>query len=328
MRLLQYGNEVKTIFDLFGAGENDMTSALGWVLARSDVFLRLLVEDICGSFPKNAAAPVIKLQTGRGMNGITDVEIVFGSGLILVIEAKRGPDVPTARQLEKYADFLSGSEFKERHIVALTNASATSATINLRCKGIDERSLHHRSWRQIRRLAEQALRDTAASSVKLWLRTFCDYLGEILGMEMKYSNRVFIVSLNGKAEGWTISFRDVVEKKGRYFFPVGNRWPDPPPNYLAFRYNGKLQSIHHVKDYVTFTRPSEIFPEAPKAQEWAPHYCITLGPAIRPPREVLNGPRIHMSNRVYCLLDTLLTNETISDALTETEAREKQAVNR
>ena len=142
-------------------------------------------------------------------------------------------------------------------------------------------------------------------------------------MEMRYSNKVFVVSLGGRGEGWSISFRDVVEKKNRYFFPVGNRWPDPPPNYLAFRYDGKLQSIHHVKSYVTFTRPSELFQEAPKSQEWPLHYCVELGPAIMPPHEVRNGPRIVRSNRVYCFLDTLLTNETISDALTETESRER-----
>ena len=142
-------------------------------------------------------------------------------------------------------------------------------------------------------------------------------------MEMKYSNRVFVVSLGNRSDGWSITYRDIVEKKRRYFFPVGTRWPDPPPNYLGFRYDGKLQSIHHVKSYVTFTRPSELFPEAPKSLQWPLHYCVTLGPAIKPPHEVRNGPRIRMSNRVYCLLDTLLTNKTISEALSETETREQ-----
>ena len=78
-----------------------------------------------------------------------------------------------------------------------------------------------------------------------------------------------------------------------------------------------------MKSYVTFTRPSEIFREAPKRQKWPLHYCVELGPAIKPRQEVRNGPRIARSNRVYCFLDTLLTNETISDALTETESRER-----
>jgi hypothetical protein len=204
------------------------------------------------------------LQTGRGLDGITDVEIEVSGELVLVIEAKKGPQLPTAHQLAKYAGFLSGSPAKNRHLLALTNASAATAEIRLECDGIASTHLHHRSWRQIRTLAESASRSSESNANKQRLRTFRDYVGGLLEMEMRYSNKVFVVSLGGRGEGWSISFRDVVEKKNRYFFPVGNRWPDPPPNYLAFRYDGKLQSIHHVKSYVTFTQPSELFPEAPQ----------------------------------------------------------------
>lgn len=69
------------------------------------------------------------------------------------------------------------------------------------------------------------------------------------------------LSLGGISPGWSISYRDIAEEKLRYFFPVGDRWPDAPSNYMGFRYDGKLQSIHHVKSYDTFTRPSELFPK-------------------------------------------------------------------
>lgn len=322
MELVRYGKDVKTIFDLFGSKENDMTFCLGWVLANSEKFLRLIISDVCGYVPTGINCAIVKLQTGRGIEGITDIEIEVGNELVIVIEAKKGPELPTREQLSKYAKFLTHNKAKSRHILALTNVGATSAGNRLECAGIAKSNLHHRSWRQIRLLAEKAVASESNAN-KRWLRTFREYVGGLLEMEMKYSNKVFVVSLGGKGEGWSITFRDVVEKKGRYFFPVGNRWPDPPPNYLAFRYEGKLQSIHHVKGYVTFTHPSEIFPEAPKTQEWPLHYCVNLGPAIRPSHEVRNGPRIHRSNRVYCFLDTLLTNKTISDALTETESRER-----
>ena len=323
MELIRYGQEVTTIFDLFGSKENDMTFSLGWVLSRSEVFLRLLIDDVCGKVPFQVGRAIVKLQTGRGLDGITDIEIEVDGELIFIIEAKKGPQLPTAQQLAKYASFLSRSIAADKHLLALTNASAASAVSRLECEGMARTHLHHRSWRQIRALAEKAAWSSESNANKQWLRTFCDYVGGLLEMEMRYSNKVFVVSLGGKGEGWSISFREVVEKKKRYFFPVGNRWPDPPPNYLAFRYDGKLQSIHHVKSYVTFTRPSELFPEASEGLEWPLHYCVTLGPAIKPSHEVRNGPRIRMSNRVYCLLDTLLTNNTISDALTETESRER-----
>jgi hypothetical protein len=323
MELIRYNQEVNTIFDLFGSQENDMTFSLGWVLSRSEVFLRSLIADVCEDVPANVGRAVIKLQTGRGLNGITDIEIEVGSELVFVIEAKKGPQFPTAQQLAKYANFLLGSKVESKHLLAMTNASAASARTRLKCDGIARTHLHHRSWRQIRALADAASHSSESNANKQWLRTFCDYVGGLIEMEMRYSNKVFVVSLGGRADGWSITFRDVVEKKNRYFFPVGNRWPDPPPNYLAFRYEGKLQSIHHIKSYSTFTRPSELFPEAPAEQEWPLHYCVELGPAIKPPHEVRNGPRVVRSNRVYCLLDTLLTNETISDALTETEERER-----
>jgi hypothetical protein len=323
MELVRYGEDVRTIFDLFGSKENDMTFGLGWVLTRSEAFLRLLIADVCRQVPTRIDGAIVRLQTGRGLDGITDIEIEIGTEFAIIIEAKKGPQLPTSHQLARYATVLTRSTAKERHILALTNASVASAGNRLECPGIAKSHLHHRSWRQIRLLAEKATKSAESHANKQWLRTFCEYVGGLLEMEMKHSNRAFVVSLGGKGEGWSISYRDVVEKKDRYFFPVGNRWPDPPPNYLAFRYDGRLQSIHHVKSYVTFTRPSELFLEAPKSVEWPLHYCVNLGPAIKPPQEVLNGPRIKRNNRVYCMLDTLLTNKTISDALTETERRER-----
>jgi hypothetical protein len=321
IRLLRHKNEVKTIFDLLGFEENDMTSALGWTLANCREFLKLLVAEICGDIQYQPDQIVIRLQNARGPDGITDVEIDIGGDVVIIIEAKRGCVVPSAEQLEKYASSLFHGSVKDRYIVALTNASMASAKASLQCNFLEEGRLQHHSWRNMRRLAENAAVATNSSVAKLWLRAFYDYIGGILGME--YSNRVFVVSVGGRAAGWSITFRDIIEKKNRYIFPVGNRWPDPPPNYLGFRYDGRLQSIHHVKDYVTFTRPAELFPEAPADQQWPPHYCVTLGPAIRPSRDVPNGPRIRMSNRVYCLIDTLLTSKTISDALTETESRDR-----
>jgi hypothetical protein len=127
MELIRYGQEVRTIFDLFGSKENDMTFSLGWVLSRSEAFLRFLIADVCGSVPSHLRQAIIKLQTGRGIDEITDIEIEVSNELVFVIEAKRGPQLPTARQLAKYANFLSGSAAKNKHLLALTNASAASA---------------------------------------------------------------------------------------------------------------------------------------------------------------------------------------------------------
>ena len=64
------------------------------------------------------------------------------------------------------------------------------------------------------------------------------------------SNWVYVVSLgSGTNPGRNIFWIDVVNDRGRYFHPVGKGWPKEPPNYMAFRYWGKLRSIHHVESY-------------------------------------------------------------------------------
>lgn len=55
--------------------------------------------------------------------------------------------------------------------------------------------------------------------------------------------------------------------------------------------------------------------------EWQPHYCLTLDDLIVPTHEIRAGKRIHMSNRCWCMIDVLLTSQTVSDALTKTELR-------
>ncbi len=48
LHLVRYGRDVLTIFDLFGSKENDMTFSLGWLLSKSEVFLRLFLKDVLG----------------------------------------------------------------------------------------------------------------------------------------------------------------------------------------------------------------------------------------------------------------------------------------
>ena len=270
--------------------------------------------------PWDLANAVVKLQTGRGKDGITDIEIDIDSDVALIIEAKKGPQLPFPQQLAKYANVLNSKTSSRKCILALTNASSAAAAARLECEGLNGSLLRHHSWREVQALAKKSIRSETNDN-KRWLRGFMEYVGGLLEMEMRFSNKVFIVSLGGISPGWSISYREIVEKKLRYFFPVGDRWPDPPPNYMGFRYDGKLQSIHHVKSYDTFTRPSELFPEASPDIKWKLHYCVELGPAFRPPSELRNGPRIQRNMRVYCLLDTLFTNQTLSDALADTKAR-------
>jgi hypothetical protein len=320
MKLLRSGQSVTTIFDLLGSKENDMSAALAYALSRSPRFLEAVVQDLCGSAPHNLQHAVIQVQTSRRAQGITDVEIQIGSDVFVILEAKRGAELPSRTQLALYAPTLRNAQAACARLVAVTNATPDYARIVLDPPSIQGIPLVHRSWRELQRLASAA-RAAETNINKLLLDQFASYLGGLLGMEKIYSNMVYVVALaTGNPAGWSLSWIDVVRQRNRYFYPVeGSGWPDPP-NYIGFRYGGKLQSIHHVDGYEIFDNPRVIFPEAAD-ERWSPHFCLELGRAIFPTHEVRTGPRIHRGARRWCMLDTLLTQQTISDALTETERR-------
>ena len=128
------------------------------------------------------------------------------------------------------------------------------------------------------------------------------------------SNLVYVVSLgSGTPDGWNISWIDIVKRRLRYFHPMGGSgWPKDPPNYIAFRYFGKLQSIHHIEDYEVVINLHKKIREIPN-KERDPHFLYKLGPAFYPSNEVKTG-NIYRNGRVWCMLDTLFTCDTISKA--------------
>jgi hypothetical protein len=129
------------------------------------------------------------------------------------------------------------------------------------------------------------------------------------------SNWVLSVVLSRDTpKDWNISWMDIVKKKNRYFHPAGwNGWPKNPVNYIGFRYDGKLQSIHHIENYEIFTNPHDHIPEIPN-YNWEPCFIYRLGPSIELPKQIRNG-RIFPSARIWCMIDTLFTCETIHDAM-------------
>jgi hypothetical protein len=323
-QLLRHGRTVATVFDLLGYHENDMTNALAFSLSRSRSFLRALLLDLGYSCSFLDEDVILSVQTRRPAEGITDLEIQIGDSLFAILEAKRGSALPTKSQLRLYAPVVTRHAAATKMLVALTSATPAFAAAQLAHISLPDVTLKHRSWREVRTLAIQS-RPSDTHDAKRLLDQFVCYIEEILGMDTRYDNRVYVVSLGaGNPNGWSLSWIDIVEKRGRYFYPVGDRWPDPP-NYLGFRYRGKLQRIHHVEGYDIVTNFRSVFPEASDQLAQCPHYCFTLGPAIIPPHDVPAGPRVQRNSRVSCMLDTLLTSATISDALTETEKRRNRA---
>lgn len=319
MTLFRNGKSISNYFDLLGTQENDMTAGLAYLLASSPCLLKGFVQEIVGTHSVQLQSPTIHIQTSRHQEGITDIELNGGPDFFAVLEAKRGPVLPSLKQLERYAPIVKRSNAKHQFLVTASNTSVEMARNHFPQMNVKGLPLIHLPWRAIRQIAMQAT-SGETNLTKHLLRDFIDYLGDLLGMEMKYSNMVYVVSLSkGSPDNWRLSWIDVVEKRNCYFYSAGANWPDPP-NYMGFRYDGKLQSIRKVKSYQVVDDLRQVFPEAAKT-DWGPMYVLKLGDPIVPPHEVRTGPRIVRSSRCWCMIDTLLTSPTISDALDETQRR-------
>jgi hypothetical protein len=146
-----------------------------------------------------------------------------------------------------------------------------------------------------------------------------NYLATIVSMQKLDSNWVYVVSLNGEFAP-NLSFIDVVVKRRKYFHPLGvSGWPKDPPNYLAFRYWGELQSIHHVENVQVIDNFHPHFPERPD-EKMEPFFVYDLGEPIVTSKPVLTG-NIYPSGRKWAMIDLLLTSKTISDACDASKLR-------
>lgn len=322
MTLRLFKSECRNVFALAGVIENSATCALGWIIEKSPTFLRLFVEDLGGPSYSPEETIVVDLQRHDKDGGFTDVEIACGDRLRLIIEAKRGWILPEEAQLKTYAPRLEQWARADRRIVSVSAASQDYASKRLPPQ-VSSFPVLHRSWGDIMRLACKARQRCTSYEEKLWLREFATHLEDYVSMQNPHDNRVYVVALSSEPiEGGSYTWIDVVEKDGCYFHPVGNRYPVIPPNYIGFRYNGELQSVHHVDEYKVVTNLKESNPNWPETKE--DHFLYKLGPAMKPKKPVKTG-NLYPSARVWCAIDTLLSGvcATIRDARDLTERRAK-----
>jgi hypothetical protein len=269
----------------------------------------------------------VSTQTFGEESGITDIEISGNSDLHLVVEAKRGWALPSESQLHLYAKRLkkTARPFKSNVLVTASECSRTYAKLVLpkKVKGIPVR---HISWSEILDICRRSRAKSSLHQEKSWLDQFGDYLRGIASMQDVQSNWVYVVSLSTseirKGSGYT--WIDVIQKDRSYFHPVGNTWPTTPPNYIAFRYHGRLQSIHHIESYKVCNRPRD------ENKNWTatkkPHFIYSLGRPIRPPLDLSLG-KLWSNARVWCLIDTLLTGKykTVKEAQEASKKRVEHA---
>ena len=325
--LYLHGRRVETVFDLVGRDENAITKSLGWCLSQVPSFLDRLGCAL-GTPELSARDAIVLSQEYKARSGITDLEIRAPGYAAWIIEAKRGFTVPSTGQLEKYAARLREAEHRgaKRGLVVLAASDRNDRWLRQQlCEEIDGLSLHTLSWWKVHALAGQARRG-AGHAHKQLLERFQTYLATEVMMPNWYDNWVYVVSLNHNTFGGGITtFVDVVEKHRRYFHPLGGGrggWPSEPPNYLAFRYDGHLKSIHHVESFDVVDDLAPFFPGQPSEEEYEPLMLYELGPPICPPKPMRTGAQLQAARR-WCFIDTLLTSDTLAAALEATRERER-----
>lgn len=326
MALIARGTFPISVFKLLGRDENSATFALGWTLEASPQLGKLFAERIAGrKLP--ATDRYFRLQQSGADKGFTDLEIRFGDELHAIIEAKVGWQVPSESQLQRYRPRLDEKGLPHERLALVSVSAATAEVAAGRLiREVDGVQVKHISWGAIRSIAKKARQLATGFEEKLWLRELIVHLGDYAAMDRVRDNLVFVVSLgsapmrNDGPHTWI----DVVTLDGSYFHPVGNHWPSQPPNYVAFRYHGQLQSVHRVESY-------EIMPDiSARNPLWCEtkddHFVYKLGPAMRPARSMAAGTSadaVKRSARVWCAIDTLLSGEfdTLGEARDATKKR-------
>ena len=120
-------------------------------------------------------------------------------------------------------------------------------------------------------------------------------------MRNLHSNTVYVVPISGE----NIKEHD---DKRTYHCPVGKKFINYVPNYIGFRYGGKLQYINHVDDVEYYDSGEGVY------------FLFHLGPDIIPHEKPKTGGK-YRGTKCYCDIDLLLTCSTIAEANRETKKR-------
>ncbi len=315
--LTAYGNEVTNVFQLIGTLEDDITKSIAWALNKCPTFLKGIMLEVM-HIEVDPDKVTIKYQESEKDKGRTDLEITDNKEFYIIIEAKRGWILPSEDQLTMYTErkAIRESGAKHKAIISMSECSEEFADSYLPIKEKNGIPILHLSWKTIYDIANKSRAESSIAQKNL-LKELLQYIGGIMTMQTKDSNWVYVVSVGtGHPDNCDLTWIDFVEKYGRYFHPVGggrSGWPKTPPNYIAFRYYGQLQSIHHIDDYVVTRNLHTEFEEMPDEEWEVDHFVYKLGPAIKPNHVVKTG-NLYATGRVWAMIDTLLTADSISEA--------------
>ena len=307
--LSRYGRNSRSVFDLVGHGEVDLTAALGWTLTRSPRLLSALWERMGMSGIPAAVEVALEVADAEGR---TDLQLV-GHQAMVIVEAKKGWLVPGEAQLSRYAGrFEAGGQGL---LVTLSDSSTAWAAYELPDQ-VAGTPVLHLPWDEVRADVGQAIKATQGSE-RVWLRELSSYLAGATSVRDKSDQWVYcVVVSDGKPGGGDRTFRDFVTTERVYFHPYGghNGWPKRPPNLIGFRWGGRVRQISRVASYEVVPNLHSRWPDIPTTGDPdRPHLLYELGPDL--PIPVIPTKGTYATARVWALLDQLLTQPTLQDAV-------------
>ena len=317
--LTRYLRDVDAVFDLLGDDENDLTAAFGFVLARSHRLRRGVLEAL--SLPHHEPT-IVRLETPDRL-GRTDLEVENDRSL-LIIEAKKGWNLPHKEQLERYAERLVASRKDSTLLVTLSDCSQAYADLMLPATDLGV-PVRHLPWSQVKDLLAAARAQTRGRE-NFWLGELDRYLRKAVRVRTISDSWVLCVVLSGDKRpggGGARTFRDFVVDEGVYFHPLDMKWPPTPPNFMAFRWGNKVHQIRRVIGYEIVGSVQEKWPDVPSDEETSrPHAFYGLGPPIPLAAPIPVGPKgsNYRSSRPWVLLDQLLTAATLKEAIESSKA--------
>jgi len=320
MTLSLRGTKPTNVFRLCGNNENSASFALGWALERSAAYRSLVTRAMFGKDFDISEVEIAMQEHGED-GGYTDIEMKSGRQFQAIIEAKRSWGLPSSDQFERYLPRLVDGGAKYQLLVSVGAANHAYSQSQLP-KDIGGVKVIHLSWGDLQRLARTASTQASRFEEKLWLHQLTEHLKEFASMGRQNDNTVFVVALNSgpMVEGKKYTFIDAVEKHQCYFHPVGDGYPKEPPNYIGFRYGGRLQSVHHVDAFQISKDVSKC--NSAWCKTTKDHFVYRLGPPMLPKQEIRTG-KLFRAQRVECAIDTLLSGafDTVRAARDETKRR-------
>lgn len=304
--LSRYGSDVATVFDLLGRNEIDLTAALGWVLAHSPALVDTVARHL--GLEVNVDDVIVALEV-LDAEGRTDIELTAPMTKV-VIEAKQGWLVPGEQQFTKYRGRFDGME--HRLLVSMSDSSERWARDQLP-SGVAGIPVRHVSWDTVRAAVRTSL-GTTRGRERLWLEELEAYMGRATSTVPYDDQWVFCVVVSDTRLGG-MTFQDYVLHERAYFHPFGgnNTWPKKAPNFLCFRWGGQVRQVNRVERFEVIPHLSDRWPAVTREESDGPHIVYDLGPDI--PIAPISTTGTYATGRVWCLLDQLLVQPVLADAV-------------